>query len=120
MILFINASQPQAVLKLISEQSEKNLKFTSQKLSESLLPQIQKLLQRNHWNLSDIKKIAVVTGPGPFSRMRTAVVTANALAYALNIAVAGIRAGGSLEKLKWRQSIRPYYDRPVNITAPKS
>lgn len=90
MILFIDVSNPEVTLALIDQVMIRRLKFASQRLSESLLSAVEKFLRKNKLKIVDLKKIAVVTGPGPFSRMRTAVATANALAYALNIPVVGI------------------------------
>lgn len=66
--------------------------------SEKLLPTILKLLKRANKKWSDVKRIIVVNGPGPFSAVRIGVTTANVLGFALKIPVFSI----SSEKL-WRQ-----------------
>ena len=63
--------------------------------SEKLLPTISKLLKRAKKKWSDIKRIIVVNGPGPFSAVRIGVTDANVLGFALKIPVFGI----SSEKL---------------------
>jgi tRNA threonylcarbamoyl adenosine modification protein YeaZ len=124
MILFIDASQPEAHLALIGKKTS-SVRFVSQKISENLLTNIQKLLKKNKLNYKNLEKIAVVTGPGPFSRMRTAVVTANALAFSLNIPVIGIEADkipqnlSELTKLSGSKQVMPFYHKPPNITKSK-
>ncbi|MBI4994167.1 tRNA (adenosine(37)-N6)-threonylcarbamoyltransferase complex dimerization subunit type 1 TsaB [Candidatus Peregrinibacteria bacterium] len=63
--------------------------------SEKLLPAILKLLKRAKKNFTDLKRIIVVNGPGPFSAVRIGVTDANILGFALNIPVFSI----SSEKL---------------------
>ena len=58
--------------------------------SEKLLPTISKLLKRAKKKWSDIKRIIVVNGPGPFSAVRIGVTDANVLGFALKIPVFGI------------------------------
>lgn len=65
--------------------------------SEKLLPAILKILKRAKKKWSDLKRIIVVNGPGPFSAVRIGVTTANVLGFALGIPVFSI----SSEKL-WR------------------
>lgn len=65
--------------------------------SEMLLKTIEELVKRDRPARRarqvnyEIKKIFVVEGPGAFSALRVGIATANALAYALNVPVAGIR-----------------------------
>lgn len=93
-------------------------------LSEILVPEIKKFLAKQKVKFSSLKKIGVVAGPGHFSKVRTAVAVANALAYGLHIPVVGIRAG---QKFDWQKSagqkgsgmVKPIYDRKLNITVSK-
>ncbi len=61
------------------------------KQSEKLLPAMAELLKKNNIKLTQLKGIAVVSGPGGFTSLRIGVVTANTLAYALKIPVVGIK-----------------------------
>jgi len=85
----------------------------TQKISESLLSEIEKLIKKQKIQLADLKKILVNPGPGGFSATRTGVATANALGYALDIPV-GIWPGGKIKKI-----ILPVYDKEPNITKAK-
>lgn len=91
---------------------------------EKLHTEIAKFLKKSKIKLSDLDKVGVVVGPGHFSRVRTGVVTANTLAYALDIPVVGVRKTEELDfksilKLKGQKSVEVYYDREPNITQPK-
>lgn len=125
MILYTDVSNPAVTLAVVGQTKIVKMQFASQRISESLLPNIQKLLKINKLSLNNLKKIVVVTGPGPFSRMRTAVVTANALAYALNIPVIGINVLQipknlrDLNRISGTKQVLPFYERPPNITKSK-
>jgi tRNA threonylcarbamoyl adenosine modification protein YeaZ len=92
---------------------------------ESLHSEIAKFLKKSKVDLKNLSAVGAVTGPGPFSRVRSGVVTANAFGYALQIPVVGIRKLGenlnfqSIMKMKGAKSISVYYDRKPNITKPK-
>jgi tRNA threonylcarbamoyl adenosine modification protein YeaZ len=58
--------------------------------SERLMPEIQKLLEKNGVKFEDIEKVVVITGPGPFTALRVSIALINALAYGLNKPVIGI------------------------------
>lgn len=94
-------------------------------LSRTLMPEIAKLLKKNKRSFSDIKKVVVVRGPGFFSRTRTGVAVANALAFGLNVPIAGIKRSQvptelmTFKHLKFSKSVMPYYDKAPNITRPK-
>ena len=59
----------------------------AQRQGERLIPALHKLLLDKKLSLEDIKKIVVVNQGGSFTSLRIGVITANALAYALNIPV---------------------------------
>lgn len=97
--------------------------------SEKLLVGIEHMILRNKINLQEIKAIAVITGPGPFSALRIGVATANAFSWALKIKIIGIRLDefkvidelpAIIEQRLRRQKIgaiiEPFYDREPNIT----
>ena len=58
--------------------------------SQKLLPSIRFLLKNLGINLSDIKKIAVSTGPGSFTGIRVGLACAKTLAQNLKIPVAAV------------------------------
>lgn len=57
--------------------------------SQTLLPQVAKLVGRNNLEFEDIKSIKVATGPGSFTGLRVGVSVANALGFALHVSVNG-------------------------------
>jgi len=111
------------------------------KQSELLLKSINSILIKNKINLKSLKKIFVVSGPGGFSALRVGVVTANTLAYSLNIPVGGIKINDSLSTLPdekfvdklWQIAlktkkqkgfnlkglVKPFYGQEPNITKKK-
>lgn len=91
---------------------------------EKLHTEISKFLKKQKVKLQDLEKVAVVVGPGHFSRVRTGVVTANTLAYALNIPVVGVKKTEEPDfkfilQSKGQKSVDVFYDREPNITQPK-
>lgn len=57
--------------------------------SQALLPLIKKLLESQKVKFKDLAGIEVETGPGSFTGLRVGVSVANALGFALGIAVNG-------------------------------
>lgn len=95
-------------------------------VSERLLPEVLKLLSRRRLRFNNIKRVVVVVGPGSFSGVRTGVTTANALAFALNVPIIGLRAGEAPDDLRKLRFFpvpgglaRPFYGWPPHITKPK-
>lgn len=84
------------------------------KISEALLPELQRLLVRANRSIQDISLIKVNPGPGGFSATRSGVAVANALAFALNVPVAEWPSG------KIKKMVLPKYDRAPNITKSKT
>ena len=123
MILFIDTTDNDLVkIGLAAGQKFWTKTWQTKRLSETLTPEIKKLLKRQKSAFQDIKKIVVVAGPGFFSRARTGVATANALAYALNVKVAGIKRSqvpqspSGFKRVKYKNFTLPYYERAPNIT----
>jgi len=65
--------------------------------SEKLIPRITGLLKCARWNLKDLDKVAVSTGPGSFTGIRVGLTCAKLLSQALDIPVIGV---GTLSLLK--------------------
>ena len=100
--------------------------------AEKLLPQINRLLESRSHRLKDIKGIAVVNGPGPFTALRIGVATANTLAWALKTPIAGIKLSEfkniddlvevsevKIKKARPGHIISPFYGQKPNITLRK-
>jgi len=88
--------------------------------AEKLLPAIDKLLKSSKLRLRNLNGIEVENRGGSFTSLRIGVVTANALAYALNIAVIGKgKANVVKSKKKKFNIVGPLYDREPEITAKK-
>lgn len=126
MILFIDTSDFEvAELRLI--QDDKILKQTwrGKRLSETLLPKIKQLLNRINASFDDIDKIVIVTGPGHFSRIRSSVAVANALAFGLRIKLVGLKKNEVPKNLKvlnripGKSMVLPFYGKEPNITKSK-
>ncbi len=64
---------------------------------------VQRLLEEKKAELSDLKAIEVVTGPGSFTGLRVGVSIANALGYALGIPVNG-------KKISEKDIVEPIYE----------
>jgi len=94
MFLIINTTNNEFIL-LILAKSQTDFKVKKIKAefkqSERLLSAIAELLKKNNINLTQLKGLGVVSGPGGFTSLRIGVVTANTLAYALKIPVVGIK-----------------------------
>ena len=97
--------------------------------TEKLLPVIDKLFKKNKKSLNDLKGIAVITGPGPFTALRVGITIANAMAFALEIPIIGIKAEefkntkelielsfNKFKKIKSKKIIVPFYGKELNIT----
>lgn len=59
---------------------------------ESLIPMIQNVFQKAHYDFKDLSKVAVSVGPGSFTGVRIGLATAKGIGLALNIPVVGITA----------------------------
>lgn len=59
-------------------------------MSESLIPQIQTLLNENKIRLSELKSIVVSQGPGSFTGIRIGIAAAKALALSVNCSISGV------------------------------
>jgi tRNA A37 threonylcarbamoyladenosine modification protein TsaB len=126
MMLFLDTSDPaQTALYLLDKASLKahiwQSRFSQQ---EKLHGEIAKFLKKYKVPLKKLTKVGVVTGPGHFSRVRTGVVTANTLGYALGILVVGVKKSDPIDfksilKQKGQKAAEVFYDRAPNISQPK-
>jgi len=132
MILIINTAVDKSVeVILIKDSTDFKVKEIKgeYKQSETLLPLIKESLIDCDKELTDIDGICVVSGPGGFTALRIGVVTANVLAYALNIPVVGInldefktneelvvKAIDKLNEAEVGNIVMPEYGREPNIS----
>jgi tRNA threonylcarbamoyladenosine biosynthesis protein TsaB len=134
MYLFISTENNYRFSLISGTQNRFAIKVVTEKFrqSEKLLSEIAKLIQSKK-----IKGIMVVSGPGEFSGLRIGIATANALAYAWQVPVLGVRiASDYLEtreqllkywnqglkkivKLKKITFVKPFYGREPNINKGK-
>lgn len=124
MMLFLDTSVPEYIKMALVGQKIINTSFKSHSASENLIPEIAKFLKKMKVTFKNINKIGVVVGPGHFSRVRTGVATANALGYALNLPVVGIKQGVAenlteVASKKGERFVNVFYDRAPNITIAK-
>ncbi len=118
MTLYINTTSHDEISLSLSDEKNvivsKKIKAARQQ-SEKLLPAIEKILLAKKIKLSALKKIVVANVGGSFTSLRIGVITANALAYALNIPV---EAESKVKKNKTFSKyslVEPVYDREPNI-----
>ena len=98
--------------------------------SDQLLELVDRTLRGARLGWADIRGIAVVRGPGPFTAVRTGVIVGNTLAMLLRIPVVGMIRPESITKdtisqIPWPKKqpgkfIRPSYGREPNITKPRA
>lgn len=124
MLLFLDTSDNDTTrIALVGQKTAEHYWVSKFNQSEFLVSEIKKFLKKNKTEFNKLKKIAVVVGPGHFSRVRTGVATANALGYALKIPVVGIKNPvlniQELKKEKGDKMVLVYYDKAPNITKPK-
>jgi tRNA A37 threonylcarbamoyladenosine modification protein TsaB len=123
MILYIDTTDND-VAKLVLTDGKKQFlqEFKSLPNAEDFAAVIKKFLVTHKFNFSDISKIAVRVGPGFFSRIRTGVVAANALAFGLGIKVIPVTGPIDLEKIskhKGQGMVAPVYGAKPHITKPR-
>lgn len=94
MFLFINTAEQNKTEVAIFIADKDKIKILrqikSKSKSDKILVLIDKLFKKEKITADNIKKIFVIKGPGPFTAVRIAIATANALAYGLKIPVIGV------------------------------
>ena len=85
--------------------------------AERLLPEIDLLLESINKKKENIKRIIVASSGGSFSALRIGIVTANTLAYSLNIPITSIEGENvSIENI---EMVKPQYSSEPNISIAK-
>jgi tRNA threonylcarbamoyladenosine biosynthesis protein TsaB len=75
--------------------------------TETLLPTLGDLLQRESWSLKDVGLLAVTVGPGSFTGLRIGLATAKGLSRAHGIPTVGV---GTLEAMAF-----PHLDKTICV-----
>ncbi|NTW22213.1 tRNA (adenosine(37)-N6)-threonylcarbamoyltransferase complex dimerization subunit type 1 TsaB [Candidatus Falkowbacteria bacterium] len=84
--------------------------------SEELLPAIDRALAKAGIRMIDLEKIIVANQGGSFTSLRIGIVTANAMAYALQVPVEGTVRN---EKQPDKAYVEPIYDNTPDFVVKK-
>lgn len=128
LILTLRTDNPQAELGLFD--GEKELVYKKwqahRQLAETLHKEITELLQSAGKTIDDLQGIVTYRGPGSFTGLRIGLSVTNALAYSLNLSVAGtgrddwqVEGISILLQGKGDKIALPEYGASVYTTAPK-
>ncbi len=123
MILYINtSSHEEIIIALRSSQkilSQRKIKAPKHQ-AEKLLPAISQLLESQGIKLQNLEKIIVANQGASFTALRIGVITANALAYALQIPIEA-EPNNKEKKKKFGNHylVQPHYNREPLIGASK-
>ena len=133
MYLYINTSSSEKIVLALLDKKGEILKLKKisavYKHSEKLLSEINRIFVGIGLDLSDLKGIIIVIGPGSFTALRIGIATANTMAWSLDIPILGIENKNNsddkilldknfkkiLNKKVFKQ-ILPKYGREPNIT----
>lgn len=128
MILAIKTDQPEAELRVLSDEEviiTHHWKAHRQ-LSNTLIETIEEQLKLAAVSLNDLQGIIVYKGPGSFTGLRIGITTANTLAYSLGIPVVGetsddwLNQGvASLKSAQLADFVMPLYGSEPIITEPR-
>ncbi|MFA6039612.1 MAG: tRNA (adenosine(37)-N6)-threonylcarbamoyltransferase complex dimerization subunit type 1 TsaB [Candidatus Peribacteraceae bacterium] len=89
--LFLDLAGNPGLVACVTDDAVVSLKEVDRRISDAdLLPLLEALLAEARWSKEGIGRVACVTGPGGFTSLRVAAAFANALAFSLNVPVAGI------------------------------
>jgi tRNA threonylcarbamoyladenosine biosynthesis protein TsaB len=128
LILTLRTDKPEAELGLYmdDERLAYDIWEAHRQLAETIHTKIKELLDSNGKQISDLEAIACYQGPGSFTGLRIGLSVANALAYSLEIPIAGAVGEDwlstsllALKDGKGQKVITPEYGSPVNITQPR-
>lgn len=121
MILVIDTTEKDLIIVSFVDKNikhQKRIKAPRQQ-AEKLLPQIVKIMQKLDIVWDDLREIKVQSEGGSFSSLRIGVLTANALAYALNIPIRAINGDKSIS-FSGGLVVKPNYQSAPNIGSPRN
>lgn len=140
--LLIDTSSKKAQIALSNEE---NIIFNKSwesfgDLSDKLLPNIERMLEKNKIKPEDLSGVITYLGPGTFTGLRIGITVANAFSYSLNIPTIGIKGKGfgeekfeikdlvpmdlnnllekgvkKIDKLKGSNIVVPFYGKKPNV-----
>lgn len=128
MIIGIRSEAPEACIVLHDGQTviARHTWHAHRRLAETIHQTVQELLVAQNITEHDITGVVVYHGPGSFTGLRIGISVANALAYALGVAVVGVEGDDWVEQgvllLQTTEPgpfVAPKYGAPVHITQPK-
>lgn len=90
MILCIDTSTEFSGIAIVADAKCHFQKLNIQHASESILETIDSLIQTASIELSDLKGVLVIKGPGSFTGLRVGIAVANQFSHQLNIPIAGL------------------------------
>lgn len=91
MILCIDTATAQSGVAITDDKKSVYLKLETNHASDQILEKIDQLVKETKIQLSDLKGIVVIKGPGSFTGLRVGIAVANQFAHQLKIPIIGIR-----------------------------
>lgn len=87
------------------------------KMSTCLLKEIDILLKKNNLNIKDLNLIGVFAGPGSYTSLRIGVVTANTMAWGLNVPIIAISGKKSQKDIieAFKKNTEKHFFKPVDV-----
>ena len=123
MILAIRTDKPEAELMLWDGERQigQHTWHAHRQLAETLTAEIEALLAKYQYELSDITGVAVYQGPGSFTGLRIGISVANALASGLSVPTYPLdeQTWGKPITTPSQQIVLPEYGSEPHITAPR-
>lgn len=128
LVLSIKTNEPKAELKLYVDGVEVDAKSweAGRTLSNTLLSEIQNLLNNNQKTIEELDGLVLFKGPGSFTGLRIGATVANAIAFAQNIPIVATQGEDwqkiGLSRLEASENDKialPDYGGEANITKPR-
>jgi tRNA threonylcarbamoyladenosine biosynthesis protein TsaB len=120
MKIFIDTSNSPSIALSLMDKGNKtaHLEFEAKHAqAEKLLPAVDCMLKNNGLSLNDISEVCVKNSGDSFTSLRIGIVTANTLAYALDLPVTNEK--GQNIKVENIFLVKPQYSEEPRTTQPK-